>query len=750
MTFILSNVGFASALYFHRVDEQDGSMKYVMCADDGSNKPCVVYNVKGDEASPGIRINPPDEATTRAFDLFKSILTGIPKQGLKDSETIKDFQRKIDVINRNGIWGADTWKTLLDYIHRYTVYDMKKDLKIGDNHITVYRLNNILKEIKSDSTRSNLENQLEGYTTGDQFSDEIIKIAKNPSIANKEADDPNIVRQTVESGQQKDQERKKDSKTKDSGSVTEKKPFLTVPFVLAIIVILFLVLLLIFLYRTRIKTLMIIKEKFARIYSTIDNSLYTFGSEIKNINSRLSDINKSLVDAGLAKSALEKRLKQGNKSETEDADEQDSAERETSSEEGILRELMKPRALSKLIEFAGNIERFYGIGVKRDSMANYNFIDVNTDIANIKSAITELNSEVKEAITKLAEKNKSELTPSMLKDISNAVYDRLRDGQLPIRIADELRKFNFGSGGGAQELTIDYEKVKQALKDELQEQNLTSIGGKIRSLESVMEASKTYIVNNILPSVDKAKNSIINAQSGFFANIFSKEKKKDDSDIEILQSHLDLLYRQKLLDMATTDGNGENGLNVSRLWFFTEYWRSTTKSTDLSKSLKELQESLYLIEPQLNKLNNGFTFPTIERTSAKDMKRSYKKLKIKIEQFEDPFVLINNETLINRLHNLITTSIDRLQYRKIGTEELIEGLLRMVSLRPIAISVGITRFDENYHNQLTPDSETEALIREMKTQSGYQIGIILKVVKQGYINKRTGGVFIKAQVVTAI
>ncbi len=247
--------------------------------------------------------------------------------------------------------------------------------------------------------------------------------------------------------------------------------------------------------------------------------------------------------------------------------------------------------------------------------------------------------------------------------------------------------------------------------------------------------------------IDSFSNTVSNMVGGLFAGMSSRARRSSSDRIDstyrrAFQSNLDLLYRQRLMDIATSeDEYGDDGyLNLCPLWAFIEYWRLTSNSDRISKLLVELQNQILKAKPALEETIVAFPPPLIESYDEQGVLKTYRDLRRQIDQFKSLPIFANNSEL-RRLQNHVVIIAEKLSNGKLGYEELYDGLLRLVSLKSISISIEHTMLDATLHEVVPPDGEPAA--------GNHPFGTILRVVKPGYMDRKTGEVRRKTSVVVA-
>jgi len=281
--------------------------------------------------------------------------------------------------------------------------------------------------------------------------------------------------------------------------------------------------------------------------------------------------------------------------------------------------------------------------------------------------------------------------------------------------------------------------------EEMQQQMINAERKLFKRLDEMTDALKEHD-KNIKEQLLEARKALVNWLRGVLSYIFrgtilSREKENVSAETiseyhEILQSYLESLYIQKLMQLAIPAD--KTTPNFNHLWFFTEYW-NLNSSNKLSESLGQLQEELIKIEPELEYLRKQ-TCPQViefsEKNTLQDYLKSYQETRNQIEQFESPSIPIAEDKL-PRLRNTVTRFIDRLDANQIDVKDKIETMLWLVSLQQFPIFEKYDIFYDKFHRFLGSEgSELES-------------GTILQVRRRGFMDRTTGEIVRKAHVITA-
>ena len=207
---------------------------------------------------------------------------------------------------------------------------------------------------------------------------------------------------------------------------------------------------------------------------------------------------------------------------------------------------------------------------------------------------------------------------------------------------------------------------------------------------------------------------------------------------EAMESNVEMLHRQKLMEIATSENEEE--LNFSRLWLFTEYWKLANFSDEVSIILDRVQDHLLKVDPRFAEIQKSLAPPKIQATNESNVIQEYEEFRRSIELLEVPSVTVDDGAL-KRLRSFIIVATDRFYAMSPCPEGIAEGILRMVSLRPMAVTIGVTRYNKEYHDMVLPDENSRPTDKD---QSSW---IIVDLRKRGYVDRRTGDVLRKATVV---
>ena len=241
----------------------------------------------------------------------------------------------------------------------------------------------------------------------------------------------------------------------------------------------------------------------------------------------------------------------------------------------------------------------------------------------------------------------------------------------------------------------------------------------------------------------KGQKTLINRLRGVLRYIFKSKiligvsSEMLSAYYEVLQSHLQLLHSQRLMQLAAPAD--EEQPNFNHIWFFTEYWKLNS-SDRISELLEQFQESLSKIEPELEQFRENRCPHIIEfsdKNTLQDYLNSYQDARNLIKQFEPTFIPISEDKL-SRLRETVILFIDRLDGNEIFAEDKIEAMLRLVSLRQLPIFEGYSLSHDKFHRVSGRESSAE-----------YETGTILQVRKRGFMDSTTGKIVREAYVITA-
>ena len=304
---------------------------------------------------------------------------------------------------------------------------------------------------------------------------------------------------------------------------------------------------------------------------------------------------------------------------------------------------------------------------------------------------------------------------------------------------------------------------------------LETMQGELQSSLENLEKEQSKVAQEI---TDSSTNVLTNILSGFFAFVTSGKKagsptegegKAESSAVEeegasseyeqnasnehdrsapsnenmsvyreAMESNVEMLHRQKLMEIAASENEEE--LDLSRLWLFTEYCKLANFSDDVSRILYQVQDKLLEADPRFAEIQESLEPPKIQATNESNVIKEYEDFRRSIELLEVPSVTVDDGKL-RGLRSFIIMVTDRFYDMSPCPEDIAEGILRMVCLRPMAVTIGVTRYNKEYHDMVLPDENSRPTDKD---QSSW---IIVDLRKRGYVDRRTGDVLRKATVV---
>ena len=729
------------SLYYYESGE-----RILMCAYGESDQQGVLFSLDENGKLHGMEPRRPEyeedvktgqwimsKPANPALVKFQRILVGLPVySGIYEpqKEYVKPLQETIGAVDQDGtgdgIWGGGTWTKLFQYIRDNTDRQETVDfLPLGEHQVRVYRLDTILLS-KADSKEKKrlqklLQDRIEADVKAASFPNILVEFYNNlisaatPAVTptqdtSSKQPEPSTPEENIQPGKKAQPEKKTQPEKK---GVPWWKWFAIIIGSVVVIGGSYLV--------GRLKAYSLLTKHIKWLISIMGDPKTTephleqhnellevpppsLAEQIKDIKDKVSDIRRDVKKIKDEIPALASR--------TDDEERNTGAGQRRQPNVFIMSE-SQPDKSKKEVFLSKWFSRKYWWLVEQiqkivDIVGNPEII--NTDLTY--------------------ERKQRRLPPPSLAEYIQAITFWV------IEIKDDvenIRKIEIPTP--PREPIVDVQKIASAVIEKLKQYRIPiDVEAFIKEIEPLFDTIEEKSQERHKQVIEGQK-SIINK----LQDIDTRERLSDDTISkyhEILQSDLRSLYAQKL--MPALIPMGEEHLNFSDVWFFTESWKLNS-SNGLSDELEHFQEQLIGIESNLRELREQ-TYPRVielsDKNTLQDYLSSYQEGRKQIEGFEPPYIPIVDDKLV-QLQMTVILFIDRLDGIEIGYEGKIEAMLQLVSLRQLSIFEEHTTFREELHNIVDREA------------SECEPGTILQVKKRGFMDRKNGKIIRKAYVITA-
>ncbi len=222
----------------------------------------------------------------------------------------------------------------------------------------------------------------------------------------------------------------------------------------------------------------------------------------------------------------------------------------------------------------------------------------------------------------------------------------------------------------------------------------------IRSRGRDSQHLRVIKINNVGERDDLFQGELLDQARPDLQEAAPPDPHQDDSSclydyLIVLQDNLDLLYKEKLADVAGMDEDPPDRIDALKLWFFMEYWKLSLQDPVLS----EFQEQIRRINPELGGEKYSLEKPEFNAGAeiASDSLEDYislyygKKKKLQAKTFAE--MPIDPEKR-RQLQSVACVLVDKMDKAGTAVNRRLEAFLGLVSLRSIVGTGGSTHFNE--------------------------------------------------------